>query len=317
MLDGMININYGALFPELFPKEQQRVIANAYRQIFQLFAMILSMAGTPILVSHFGYGKVAIIYGLIAGTVISYSARGYYEQKRKIENRKPSKLKFNNIGRMLKEPLLWFYGGATLSYSVAFSLFTQGMPFYIRYALKVNTSFNSILLFSVFCVTIFSILLIKYFGAGVKIESLWSYSFLTIAIGFLIILISSNIIGVFLGGATIGIGMGSMMTSSDIIGAKVIDIDLNKHKQIRTGLFMSFFNSMFRLNGLLVGMAYFLTEVMYGFVSGEQTGDEPHLAASFLFIYFPFIVILLGFLFSYLFIRNMKWNAKQMKRGEK
>lgn len=304
MLDGMININYGALFPELFQEEKERVVANAYRQICQLLAMILSMAGTPILVEHFGYGRVAIVYGLIAWIVISYSAWGYYEPERITEKRTSRKINWSQIGSMVKEPLLWLYGGATLFYSVAFSLFTQGMSFYTRYTLQAHTTFNSLLLFSVFCVTIVTIFLLKYFGAALKIEPLWSYSFLIIAVGFLIIAISSNIAGAFLGGMMIGVGMGGMMTSSDIIGAKVIDIDLKKNKKVRTGLFMSFFNSMFRLNGLFVGIAYFLTEVMYGFVSGEQTGHAPHLAASFLFLYFPFIVVLVGFVFSCSFIRK-------------
>src|SRR4030066_1811302 len=46
-LDSVINANYGALFPELFRDDVSRANTNALRQAFQLVAMILSIALTP------------------------------------------------------------------------------------------------------------------------------------------------------------------------------------------------------------------------------------------------------------------------------
>lgn len=306
MLDGMININYGALFPELFYEQQDRVAANAYRQVCQLLAMILSMAGTPLLVDKFGYGKISIFYGVLAWGVISYSAAGYYEPERVVHEAKTKRINRYQVRKMLKEPLLWLYGGATLFYSSAFSLLTQGMPFYIRYTLQEQASMHSVLLFSIFFMTILSVFLFKHWSSCIAIENIWLYGFVLIAAGFLTMGFTRMISGIFIGGIIIGVGIGAMMTSSDIIGAKVIDTDLRKNRQVRTGLFMSFFNSMFRLNGLFVGIAYFLTEMMYGFISGEQPGEAPEHAAHFLFISFPFVMILIGASLSYIFNRQLK-----------
>jgi len=312
MLDGMININYGALFPELFLYEKDRVIANAYRQMFQLLAMILSIAGTPVFVRHYGYGRVAIIYGILAWAVISYSALGYHEPERLKRNQKAEKINWKQVSSMLKEPLLWFYGGATLFYSIAFSLLTQGMPFYTQHTLEVDSAFNSLLLLIIFCVTLASIFSSKYWTPYFKIESVWFYSFLIIATGFMTIATFSYIYGLFLGSIIIGAGIGAMMTTSDIVGAKLIDIDLKKNNIVRTGLFMSFFNSMFRLNGVFVGLAFLLTEVLYGFVSGEETGSEPGRAAEFLFIYFPLVMVLSGVILSFLFVRYLKKDEAEL-----
>ena len=46
-LDSVINANYGALFPELFKTDASRASTNALRQAFQLVAMIISIALTP------------------------------------------------------------------------------------------------------------------------------------------------------------------------------------------------------------------------------------------------------------------------------
>lgn len=47
-LDSLINANYGALFPELFTSDSQRAKSNAMRQAFQLLAMVISIALTPL-----------------------------------------------------------------------------------------------------------------------------------------------------------------------------------------------------------------------------------------------------------------------------
>src|SRR5690606_38617421 len=49
LFDSMLNANYGALLPELFPSERRRGQANVLRQAFQLVAMIISLALTPVL----------------------------------------------------------------------------------------------------------------------------------------------------------------------------------------------------------------------------------------------------------------------------
>ena len=51
----VINANYGALFPELFRTDASRADANAMRQAFQLVAMIISIALTPMVTKAIGY----------------------------------------------------------------------------------------------------------------------------------------------------------------------------------------------------------------------------------------------------------------------
>jgi GPH family glycoside/pentoside/hexuronide:cation symporter len=311
MFDGMINLNYGALFPELFADENDRIVANIYRQIFQIIAMIISVAATPFFVSYLGYGRVATIYGILSCCVIVFSALGYKE-KRVVENeQKRKKFDVSQLISLLKEPLLWLCGGATLFYSVVFSLFTQGLPFYTRYALQEETSVNSVILFLVFAVTILSMLGFKKYLEWENTLHIWSGSYLLLSLGFLICFFSQTVLFTLIGSLLVGVGMGAMMTSSDIIGARVIDLDRKKNKHIRTGLFMSFFNSMFKLNGVVVGLAYLLTEVIFGFVSGEQVGHAPDQAAMLLFIYFPFIMACLGLILSLIFIKTFKSEVRK------
>src|SRR5512137_1740959 len=71
-LDSVINANYAALFPELFRNDASRANANALRQAFQLVAMIISIALTPVVKKAIGYSFTDVLYGILGGGVILY-----------------------------------------------------------------------------------------------------------------------------------------------------------------------------------------------------------------------------------------------------
>lgn len=88
-LDSLINANYGALFPELFRSDAERAKSNAMRQAFQLLAMVISIALTPIVTDALGYGLTSVIYGLLAVSVILYCTLGCHETAQEEELEKP------------------------------------------------------------------------------------------------------------------------------------------------------------------------------------------------------------------------------------
>ena len=71
-VDSLVNANYGALFPELFQDDATRASTNAMRQAFQLVAMIISIALTPMVAGALGYPLTALLYGILGAGVILY-----------------------------------------------------------------------------------------------------------------------------------------------------------------------------------------------------------------------------------------------------
>ena len=88
-LDSVINANYGALFPELFRDDTSRANTNALRQAFQLVAMIISIALTPMITGALGYSLTAVLYGLLGGGVILYMTFSSHETNIRIDEEKP------------------------------------------------------------------------------------------------------------------------------------------------------------------------------------------------------------------------------------
>ena len=71
-LDSLVNANYGALFPDLFRKDDERAKVNGIRQICQLFAMAISIALTPMITERIGYRLTSLLYGALALAVMLY-----------------------------------------------------------------------------------------------------------------------------------------------------------------------------------------------------------------------------------------------------
>ena len=101
-----------------------------------------------------------------------------------------------------------------------------------------------------------------------------------------------------------------MITTMDLIGAKVMDEDTQKHKQRREGIISNALGFMNRLNGLFTSAAFTLVFVLYGFESGDNPGVHPENAARFLLTMFPFVLMVISLAFSF-FINFAKADKTQ------
>ena len=85
----------------------------------------------------------------------------------------------------------------------------------------------------------------------------------------------------------------------DLIGAKIMDEDTQKHNVRREGIISNALGFMNRLNGLFTSAAFYLVFVIFGFESGLNPGPQPDEAARFLLTVFPPILMVISFAFSF------------------
>jgi GPH family glycoside/pentoside/hexuronide:cation symporter len=164
-LDSVINANYGALFPELFREDSKRANVNALRQAFQLVAMIISIALTPMVTHALGYSLTAVLYGLLGGVVILYMTFTSRETKVHIDEEKPGF--WNSIKDLFTNRKFWVAGFTNAFYSAAMALVLVSMPFFVKYALGLSDSqttflFAAVLLIAIGCVAIWARWVRKY-----------------------------------------------------------------------------------------------------------------------------------------------------------
>ena len=85
----------------------------------------------------------------------------------------------------------------------------------------------------------------------------------------------------------------------DLIGAKIMDEDTEKHGLRREGIISNALGFMNRMNGLFTSVAYLLVARLYGFESGEVPGPSPDQAARFLMTIVPPALMVISFAFSW------------------
>lgn len=291
-LDSLVNANYGALFPELFQSDSERAKTNGIRQICQLFAMAISIALTPMITEKIGYRKTSLIYGILAVAVMMYSFIGCKESTNYEELKKPKLL--DSIIALIKNPHFWIFGFAGAFYSAAFALISQALPFYVKYNLGLGGSSTTIMLGIVLGVAVIGIVIWSRISKKVAVMKIWRTGFIIMAIGFIPLYFAKTLpVAVVIAGI-MGFGIAACLTTMDCIGAKIVDDDYQRNGVKREGIINSLMGVMNRLNGLYTSLAFYIASSCFGFVNGDEPGDNPALASKILLCVFPFAAMVVA-----------------------
>ncbi len=297
-LDSVINANYGALFPELFTTDASRAKTNAMRQAFQLVAMIVSIALTPLVAGAIGFSLTAIIYGLLGGVVILYMAFTSKETAVTEEEEKPQFWK--SLKELAANRKFWLAGLTNAFYSAAMALVLASLPFFVKYTLQIPDGqstilFGSVLLIAIGFVSVWASLVRRY-----ALIPIWRIALISLAIAFIPLYFANSLATAALGSALVGFGFAGVITTMDLIGARIMDEDTRKYNVRREGIISNALGFMNRLNGLFTSFAFYLIFVLFGFESGNNPGPDPASASRFLLTVFPFVLMLISFGFSWL-----------------
>ncbi|MCL7455529.1 MAG: MFS transporter, partial [Anaerolineae bacterium] len=297
-LDSVINANYGALFPELFRTDASRASTNALRQAFQLVAMIISIALTPMVTSAIGYQMTAIIYGLLGGVVILYMSLTAREVRAEADENIPQL--WRSLKDLASNRKFWMAGLANAFYSAAMSLVLVSMPFFVKYTLRIPDSqatllFAAVLLIAIGCVAVWARLVRKW-----SLIPVWRVALITLAVAFVPLYFANSLPAAMITSALVGFGFAGVITTMDLIGAKIMDEDTRKYNLRREGIISNALGFMNRLNGLFTSSAFYLVFLLFGFESGDNPGANPGDAARFLLTVFPMVLMVISFGFSFL-----------------
>ncbi|MCK2220360.1 MFS transporter [Actinomadura sp. ATCC 31491] len=298
--DSMLNANYGALLPELFPRERDRAVANALRQGFQLVALVISLAVTPLLTTQVfgtehstqGFRTTAIGYGVIALAVIVFMALGARENPRYSTREQPMLLR--SLWSIVRNPLFWTVGLTGACYGVAMALVLAGIQLYVRYSLGLPVG-NALYLQGV-------VILVTAAGLAVwtrvvaRRGALWAWrlAFAVLAVSFAALFLATDLLTAIAAGVLVGAGWSGMLATNDLVVARVLDADAARNGEHREGLFLSAFGFFGRLNGIVTGLALTSLGVFFGYNSGADPGADPGLAFRVYLCVYPFALTAIG-----------------------
>jgi glycoside/pentoside/hexuronide:cation symporter, GPH family len=296
-IDSLINANYGALFPELFRTEESRATVNAMRQAFQLVAMIVSIALTPIVANAIGYRLTSIVYGVLGAIVILYMAVTSRELPVQPEEKKPGL--WDSVKRLLTNPKFWVAGFTNAFYSAAMALVLQAMPFYTKYTLKLGSTqtsmlFAAVLVIAIACVGVWAMLVKRF-----TLMPVWRVALGVLLVAFVPLYFASSLVTGMIAGAFVGFGFAGVITTMDLVGARIMDEDRERHAVRREGIISNALGFMNRLNGLFTSAAFILMDRLFAFKSGDSPGPAPDQASRFLLSVFPAALMVISLAVSF------------------
>ena len=265
----------------------------------------------PLITSAIGFSLTAIIYGILGGSVILYMALTAKEVAVEEHEVKPGL--WSSLKDLFLNRKFWLAGLTNAFYSAAMSLVMASLPFFTKYTLQIPDSQSTILFAAVLIIAIACVAVWACFVRKWGLIPVWRAALASLAAAFGALYFASSLTTAAIGSALVGFGFAGVITTMDLIGAKVMDEDTRKHNVRREGIISNALGFMNRLNGLFTSAAFLLVGTLFGFISGDQPGPQPDTAARFLLTVFPLALTLISFAFS--FTVNFPENEKQPEMG--
>jgi len=310
-LDSMINVNYGALFPEIFRTEALRSKTNGMRQIFQFIAMIVSMVLVPIITNRIGFGLTAIVLSAIALFAIYVMTFSVIEPEESQYLERPKF--FATLFDMIKNKKFWLYGFVNASFFASLAILQQTISLFTVHVLNAPSWATSVMLAAVILCAIIGIPIWMFVLKKQDLMFVWRLCMIIVGLALIPLFFVQNLVGAALTLVIFGLAYGGASFTMDMVGARILDEDFEQNGQRREATFGSFLGILNRVNGLIIAFGLFLAHTFFGYVSGDIPGDNPASAARFLISIYPVIIMTFCCGMSFLLKFNFKEKIQSYK----
>jgi len=286
-------VNYGALFPELFRGERLRAKASAIQQGYQILAILIATALSPLIYDSLGFGPMAVLYALVFGIFMLWFVFSVREDEgARAEKPLPLKQAFRET---LTNKPFWTFNIANSFAQTVNGLLGSMIPFYAKYALKIPESQVAILLGSIF-VTVIPLVAVWYWIVG-RFGGLRSWRAALVAYGLSAIPLwfAQSLGGGVAAGIVVGFGMAGFLVTPNVLSARIIDLDAERTGRRREGIYTAVGGFITRSSGLISALAFWIVGLLYGYVSGDDPGPHPETTFRVLVSVVPLLLLAVSF----------------------
>lgn len=289
-------VNYGALFPELFRGERLRAKASAIQQGFQIAAILIGSALTPVLFAAMGFGRMALVYAAAFAVFMLLCAATVRESE---EARQEPPLRLLEAFReTFKNRAFWLFNLANSFAQTVNGLIGSMIPFYAKYVLRIPESQVSLLLASVF-VSVIPLVAVWYWIVR-RLGALrsWRLSLAVYGLSVIPLWFGSNLAGGIAAGVAVGFGLAGFLVTPPVLSSQIIDRDYEQTGRRREGVYTAVGGFITRSSGLISALAFWVVGLLFGYVSGEQPGPDPQGTFRCLISAVPFCLLAVSFLIA-------------------
>lgn len=261
LLWSLVVMNWTALFPEMVPDEKMRAEVSAYREVFSLVGVMIGVALPPVIAGEDwgNVSSVALMIAVVTALFFGISLLGSREQR---EFAQDEPLSFMESIRftMTNRDFLTFLG-ANLAIQFVLLALTSTIPFYAKYALRIQSDTvvagitldpglqNSLLLAGAFLMALPGMLLWTVVAKRIGVWRSLRICMLTSAASLLLFFLPRD----FLSGIAVttffGLSLAGLLMLTNPLIADMVDEDELKTGARREGLY-------FGMNGFIIRFAF-------------------------------------------------------------
>ena len=185
------------------------------------------------------------------------------------EEEKPNVLK--SFADLFKNRKFWLTGLANAFYSAAMALVLASLPFFVTYTLNLDDSQSTILFASVLIVAIVSVALWARLVRRFGLVPTWRAALGFLTVVYIPLYFANSIRTAAIASALVGFGFAGVITTMDLIGAKVMDEDQARHRVRREGIIS---NALYVTFVALPGVAYYILNRVFSREIGRASCRE-------------------------------------------
>jgi len=293
----VIWVNYGALFPELFKGDRQRTKASAVQQAFQIVAILIGTALTPILFKAMGFGNMAIVFAVVFALLMLVFLFNVKEDEEAAKAPQP-KMK-EAFKETLKNKPFWLVNISNSFAQTVNGLLSATIPFYAKYVLRIPEEQNTLLLAAVF-VSVIPLVGVWYWILR-RIDPVkgWRWSFVVYALSVIPLWFGTNLATGIAAGVVVGFGLAGFLVSPAMVNSRIIDQDAMKTGSRREGIYTAVSGFIVRSSGLISAVAFLIVGVIFGYESGDNPGPNPEMTFRYLISVVPLILLAFSIVISF------------------
>ncbi len=140
LLWSLVVMNWTALFPEMVPDEKMRAEVSAYREVFSLIGLLIGVALPPLIAGE-DWGSVSTVALIVAVVTAVSFAISLLGSRERPEFQADEPLSFlDSIRFTLRSRDFLFFLGANLAIQFVMLALTSTIPFYAKYALRIQSA---------------------------------------------------------------------------------------------------------------------------------------------------------------------------------
>lgn len=273
LLWSIVVMNWTSLFPEMVPDERQRASTSAWRQLFSLVGLLIGVALPPILAGEdwSGRGGMSLLLAVVTALSFGVSLLGSRE-RREFSQDEPLPLREALRATMANRDFVFFLG-ANLMIQFLFLALTSTVPFYTKYALKIQGDLeitglgmtlepglqNSVFLGMAFIVALPAMPLWNRLTQRIGSWKALRIATLSTAVTLLSFFWARDFYTGLICVTAFGVSLAGLLMLTDLLIADLVDADELKTNCRREGLY-------FGMNGLVIRLAFTIQGIITAIV---------------------------------------------------